>query len=189
MNYTAQCLVPSYVCSINIITVSPNTQRSAMQAVGVLYMFGVWSKEGTLGPKLCDRMLTSVFVALSKDLGWVNILTDASSTSWACSGNIWQGNNIFTSEVNRGVGWARRSRIQTYFSALSVNGIWFPGKSAGRSLPGSDSTAGLRKARFTVYFIREHPCNNNSSSCGKRGQGSPVNKPKTSKPTVRAIDC
>lgn len=190
VSYGAQCLVPRYTCSINIIiTISPNMQQSALKLVSVLYMFGVWSKECTLGPKECDRMLTSVFVTLRKDLGQVNIFTDALSTSWACSGNIWQGNTFLQVKWTTGVGSVRRSQIQMYFSALSVNGIWFPGKSAGCSLPGSDSTAGFRKARFTVYFIREHPCNNNSSSCIKRGQGSPGNKSKTSKPTAKAIDC
>ena len=99
-----------------------------------------------------------------------------------------QGNTFLQVKWTTGVSTVRRSQIQTYFSALSVNGIWFLGKS-GCSLPGSDSTAGFQKARFTVYFIREHPCNNNSSSYIKRGQGSPVNKTKTSKHIVKAINC
>lgn len=140
------------------------------------------------GTWMCDKMLASIFVALSKEFGWANIFTDASSTSWVDSGNIWQG-NTFTSEVNHGVGTVRRSQFQTSFSALSVNGIWFPGKSVDCSLPGSDSIAAFWRARFTVYFIRERPCNNNSSSYIERGQGSPVNKPKMSKPIVKAINC
>lgn len=163
--------------------------RRSLKVVGVLHLFVVCLNEYTQGPNMCDKMLTSIFVVLSKDFGWVNIFTDASSTSWVCSGNIWQGNAFLQVKWTTGVGMERKSQIQTYFSALSVNGIWFPGKSPGCSLSGSYSTTRFQKARFTVYFIREHPCNNNSSSYIKRGQGSPVNKSKMSKHIVKAINC
>ena len=78
--------------------------------MGVFHKFVAWLKESTLGPRMCDEMLTSISVVLSKEFEWANTFMGASSTSWTGCGNIWQGNAFI--HVKGTLGSARWGRVR-----------------------------------------------------------------------------